>query len=130
MDRPSRFVAPLRRTSNVSHAAALLALGCVGLIAFGCSNDRPGKYPDDRDPPRTPCEQTNVCRIWGWCAEVDGECRPTTNEHCRGSVACQKGGLCTLEPYVSKCIARGDDCTGSTWCEVYDMCDAREGVCK
>jgi hypothetical protein len=45
-------------------------------------------------------------------------------------MACQKGGLCSLEPYVSKCIAKDDDCVGSTWCEVYDLCEAREGVCK
>ena len=118
---------------STSLRVVVLALGTFAALSFasvGCRKELPEKYPDERDPPRTPCDQTNVCRIWGWCAEVDGECKPTTNDHCRGSMACQKGGLCSLEPYVSKCIAKDDDCVGSTWCEVYDLCEAREGVCK
>lgn len=113
-------------------AYGLLTIGTLlaSLSAVGCEKDYPGKYPDEADPPLTPCEESNVCHIWGWCAEVDGECRATDQDMCRGSVACQKGGLCTFEPNINKCVARGDDCLGSTWCDVYEMCKAKDGVCK
>lgn len=115
-----------------SSTGALALLGfAFAFVSYGCRKELPDRVADDAvDPPMTACEQSNVCRQHGWCALVNGECRPAAPEHCRGSVACQKGGLCTYEPYDSKCIARGDDCSGSKWCEVYGLCKAKEGVCK
>ncbi len=114
-----------------ARTAWLVLFGTLFVAFIGCKKELPDqRYPEDQDPPQTKCEESNVCHVWGWCTLVDGECRPTTKEQCRGSLACQKGGLCSLEPYVAKCVARGDDCKGSTWCEVYNLCTAQEGVCK
>jgi hypothetical protein len=105
-------------------------LACAGIVlGLGCSRkEYPDKLADASDPPLATCAESHVCRMWGWCSEVSGECAPTTQAQCRGSEACVKGGLCTLEG--AKCIARGDDCLGSTWCEFNKLCEAREGVCK
>ncbi len=108
----------------------------VLLVALaGCGpNTQPKKPVSPGDPPNTPCANSNVCKMWGWCGEKGGECLPTADEHCRQSVACKSGGLCSFDanaPSGGRCMAKSsDDCERSDWCKDHGLCSLREGVCK
>jgi hypothetical protein len=108
--------------------ALLVVSFVVGFSACG-GKRAPRRLADGSDPPNTPCDASRVCKVWGWCAEQNGECVATSNDHCRASEACQKGGLCSLEGV--KCVAREEtDCDRSEWCDKNGLCTPREGVCK
>ncbi len=109
----------------------LCALSLFAVLAtlVACDSTRaPKRLGDGSDPPNTPCDASRVCKVWGWCAEENGECVASTDDHCRASEACKKGGLCSRDG--AKCVAKNDDCERSDWCENHDLCEAREGVCK
>lgn len=97
-------------------------------LGVGCDKKYPKRPAESADPPNTPCDASHVCKMWGWCQEIDGECAAGNNDHCRASIACKKGGLCSVEG--KKCIAKDGDCDNSEWCEKNKLCAAREGVCK
>jgi hypothetical protein len=97
-------------------------------LALGCSKKYPAKVGEVRDPPNTPCEQSQQCRRFGWCGEQNGECVATADAQCRSSELCRKSGLCSLEG--RQCVAKGGDCSSSEWCDKFKLCKAHEGVCK
>ncbi len=109
-------------------ARAFLALAWLPAAAACSDPGVPAKLGDVRDPPNTPCEQSEQCRRFGWCSEKDGECVATSDASCAGSEVCKRGGLCSLEG--TRCVAKDGDCGGSDWCSRYDLCTAHEGVCK
>jgi hypothetical protein len=111
------------------HVRVFLAGFALLVGSSACESSRaPRRLADGSDPPNTPCDASRVCKVWGWCAEQNGECVAASNDHCRASEACKNGGLCSLEGL--KCVAREDDCERSEWCEKNELCEAREGVCK
>lgn len=48
------------------------------------------------------------------------------NSYCENS--CALYGKCTYEDGI--CVARGNDCIGSSECKIYGMCNAKQGLCK
>lgn len=106
--------------------AAPLLFAC---LALACSSSYPVKPLSRGDVPNTPCASSNVCKMWGWCGEKNGECVATSDQNCRQSLTCKTGGLCSFDG--NKCLAKSsDDCNGSEWCEDHGLCSAKEGVCK
>jgi len=110
-----------------SISGPLLLAALTSLV--GCAETgAPSKLADDRDPPNTPCERSQQCRRFGWCADKDGECVANSDGNCENSELCRRGGLCSLERF--RCVAKPGDCDDSDWCNRYDLCTASEGVCK
>jgi len=110
-------------------ATVALLLFSAFQFGLGCSSAKsPKRPPDGSDPPNMPCDQSRVCKVWGWCEEKGGECVAGSNEQCRASEQCKQGGLCSLEG--NKCVAKDGDCDSSDWCKKNKLCTAREGVCK
>lgn len=111
----------MRSLGTLLAAALFLLLGCA-------DTGKPSKLAQDRDPPNSPCETSQQCRRYGWCAEKNGECVAGSDGHCENSELCRRSGLCSLE--ANRCVAKPGDCEDSDWCNRFDLCKASEGVCK
>lgn len=111
----------MRALGTLLPAALTFLLGCA-------DNGKPSKLAEDRDPPNAPCETSQQCRRFGWCAEKNGECVAGSDGNCENSELCRRSGLCSLE--ANRCVAKPGDCDNSDWCNRFDLCQASEGVCK
>lgn len=73
------------------------------------------------------CAETAMCRRNGDCALVDGECRPTAEEHCANSEDCQEMAACSFVD--GACVATEEDCRAWDKCATEALCSFAEGAC-
>ena len=97
------------------------------VATLGCGSTRAPKKKVDVGEPGAACEQ--ACRVWGWCAEKDGQCVAASEQHCRDSERCKEGGLCSFSGGDRCLAASSSDCSRSKWCKDYGWCSAEQGVC-
>jgi hypothetical protein len=51
------------------------------------------------------CQQSQACRLWGYCAPVDGLCKPVSADDCAGSDVCRSYGRCSVQREGQACMA-------------------------
>ena len=74
------------------------------------------------------CEESTGCYEYGDCALVGEECKPTEDEHCAESGDCSSFGYCGL--VEGECaITSDDDCLGTYGCEESGDCAYIDGAC-
>ena len=84
---------------------------CLWLLSSGCflldPNEPCTRITKGTTATGDPIIGLSFCQAEGRCEMVEGECKPTSDKHCRASELC-KEGLCSLQNGVCALIDKQD----------------------
>ncbi|HEU4536934.1 MAG TPA: hypothetical protein VFS00_22585, partial [Polyangiaceae bacterium] len=70
------------------------------------------------------CRRAPMCRTYGSCTLVEGECHLTKADDCRKTEQCEKDGVCAYDG--TTCVVAADaDCRASAACKAEGRCKAQ-----